>query len=273
MFMKTKQKIFLAIIIRKIISIIYRNNQVLVKRNGIFWDLNLKEGIDLSIFLFGNFEKSIIKMTRILFGSKNLDIIDIGANMGVHSLNLSKIYKNVKVFAIEPTNFGFQKLIKNLRLNNNLKNVNPFQLFITKTLKKPPSIYSSWELTSNNNLKHKKHLGIKKSSSNAKSMSLDNFVKKNKIFKRTLIKCDVDGNELDVFKSGYKYLKKYKPFIIMELAPYLYPENGYNYSILLDYLRKFNYKFYDGSSFKKISNIYDYAKSIKDGESVNIFLK
>jgi FkbM family methyltransferase len=271
--MKTKQKIFLAKLVTKFISIIYKRNEVLVRRNGINWNLDLKEGIDLSIFLFGNFEKSIASMAGEIMKSRNLDIIDIGANMGVHSINLSNIYKNIKVYSIEPTNFGYKKLIKNLSLNSNLKNVYPSQLFITKLLKKAPPLYSSWELTSKIKQKHKKHLGTKKSSSKARSISLDNFVKKNKIFKKTLIKCDVDGNELDVFKSGFNYLKKYKPFIIMELAPYLYPENGYNYSILLDYLKKFNYKFYDGLSFKKISNIYDYAKSIRDGESVNIFLK
>ena len=116
-------------------------------------------------------------------------------------------------------------------------------------------------------------MGILKSTSKADSISLDNFVKKMKINRRTLIKIDVDGNELYVFKSAKNYIKKFKPYIIMELAPYLYKENGYNYSNLLNFFKKLNYEFYSSSSYKKIDDIFEYTHNINDGSSVNIFLK
>lgn len=59
--------------------------KALAKRNGIYWYLNLNYGIDLSIFLFGKFEDSIIKIGKYLIKNKNIDILDIGSNMGVHS--------------------------------------------------------------------------------------------------------------------------------------------------------------------------------------------
>ena len=94
-----------------------------------------------------------------------------------------------------------------------------------------------------------------------------------KINKRTLIKIDVDGNELFVFKSAKYYIKKFKPYIIMELAPYLYRENGYKTKDLLNFILNFKYNFYEVSNFKKIDNIFDFADDIGDGSSVNIFLK
>jgi hypothetical protein len=61
--MQTKNKILIGRIISKIITF-FLSNQQLVKRNGILWKLNLKEGIDLSIFLFGTSEKKIINLKK-----------------------------------------------------------------------------------------------------------------------------------------------------------------------------------------------------------------
>ena len=59
----------------------------------------------------------------------------------------------------------------------------------------------------------------------------------------------------------------------MELAPYLYEENGYTSKQLLDFILSFKYKFYNTKNFKEITNIFDFVKNIEDGASVNIFLK
>ena len=92
-------------------------------------------------------------------------------------------------------------------------------------------------------------------------------------YKKTLIKCDVDGNELYVFKSGKSYLAKFKPIVMMELAPYLYKENGYSSEELIIFIKSLNYRFYDFKTFDEITNIIDYTNSIKDGSSKNIVLK
>ena len=156
--------------------------------------------------------------------------------MGVHTFNFAEKFKNSKIYSIEPTNYAFNKLIYNINLNKKLSNIYPHQLFLTNKIKRQRRVYSSWFLNNHNKSIHKKHMGILKSTSKAKSISLDNFVKKMKINKRTLIKIDVDGNELFVFKSAKNYIKKFKPYIIMELAPYLYRENGYRTKDLLNFI-------------------------------------
>ncbi len=111
----------------------------------------------------------------------------------------------------------------------------------------------------------------KKETSN-KAISLDKLFKKNKTPIK-LIKVDVDGYELDVFKSGENYLKKNKPQIIMELAPYLYKERGYSKNEIFTFFQSLNYNFYDGLKFNKIDDLFEYSSNIKDGSSKNIFIK
>lgn len=184
---------------------------------------------------------------------------------------LAQEFPGSKIFAIEPTNYSFNKLIKNIDLNKNLKRqIIPIQAFISSKTSKPVSIYSSWELNSQKS-KHIQHFGIKKSSDNSVLITLDQLVEKNKI-KQSIIKCDVDGNELFVFDSGIKYLDKYKPKIIMELAPYLYLDNNYKSSILFNFFKNFKYKFFDVTSEKEIHDIQDFSDSIPVGSSKNIFL-
>ena len=55
--MKTRSKIFIAGVLSKLITLIVSKNQTVI-RNKIKWNLDLNEGIDLSVYLFGNSEKN-----------------------------------------------------------------------------------------------------------------------------------------------------------------------------------------------------------------------
>ena len=103
-------------------------------------------------------------------------------------------------------------------------------------------------------------------------MTLDEYIASRKIKNVDFIKLDVDGSELEVLKGGVNFLKKYKPPIFMELAPYLYKEFGYEVDDLLTYLSYFNYKFYDLKNIRPIKNIKKYSKNIRDGSSKNILI-
>ncbi len=270
--MKTKQKIFFAKIIFKIIRIFFPK-KIKVKRNNINWNLNLSEAIDLHIFVFGSFEKEITDIAKNLQLQKYNKIIDIGANFGAQSLQFAKNFTASKIYSIEPTNYAFNKFIKNLELNPELsKNIYPFQMFLGSHEKEmPASIYSSWNLESKN-MKHIKHLGEKKSTEKSNSLTLDEFVVLNKISNVDFIKLDVDGFEYNVLRGGMDFLKEKKPPIFMELAPYLYKEYGYNNEKILKLITSLDYNFYDLNKLKKIFDIHQKISNIKDGSSENILL-
>jgi len=267
--MQTKNKILIGGIISKIICFFLSKKQF-VKRNGISWQLDLTEGIDLSIFLFGSSEKKIVNLRKIFNSDKKLIFLDIGANIGSVSLPLAKLFNNALIYSIEPTNYAFNKLYKNLSINKNLKKqilIN--QLFVSDK-KYPKKVWSSWNFNKNKN-KHHKHKGNLKSIKANSRVSLDDFIKINEIKRVDFIKLDVDGYEMDVFKSGKKFFKKNKPVIFIELAPYLYPEFGYSCFDLIKFIKKIGYNFFD-ENLKKVTDIEKTINSIDDGSSRNFFL-
>tara|TARA_B100000963_G_C22613121_1_gene665892 strand:- start:836 stop:1675 length:840 start_codon:yes stop_codon:yes gene_type:complete len=272
---KTNTKIFFARIIYFFLYIFIFRKKILVKRNNINWNLDLSEGIDLSIFLFGSFQNEITESILKYISRKKKNkysIIDIGSNIGDKSLILThklinKKIKNFKIYSIEPTDFAFNKQIRNLELNPKLKKkISTFKNFISTKKKLPQSIYSSWNLKNNEN-RHKVHGGIlKKISGKTSITTLDMFIKKNKIKNQIILKIDVDGHEMEVLKSFQNNLKKNNPVIFMEYAPYALKEHGTSVEFFFQFLKKSNYQVFD-LNFNKIETI-----KVKDGSSVDLIL-
>tara|TARA_B110000902_G_scaffold252523_1_gene314068 strand:- start:260 stop:721 length:462 start_codon:yes stop_codon:yes gene_type:complete len=88
--MKTKHKILLVKIIFFLISIIKKKKLVRVQKNNINWELDLSEGIDLSVYIFGKFEYEIVTTIAKHKLSKNPVFFDIGTNVGVQTLQLKE---------------------------------------------------------------------------------------------------------------------------------------------------------------------------------------
>ena len=264
--LKTSFKIGIAKLISKTLLLTGFKKINIYNRSEIKWKLNLSEGIDLSIFLFGSFQinvvEALINLINILNKKqgKYFNIIDVGSNIGDKSLLLSRRLiklgiKNFKIFSIEPTSYAFQKQKINLNLNKILKKkISLYKYFISNNKKKPKMTYSSWELNSNQK-KHNIHKGtLKKIDQTTKCLSLDQFINNNKINGEIIIKIDVDGFEMNVLESVKKYLKKKNPIILMEYADYALQENGYTKNKFLKFIKKYNYKIYD-LGLKKIKNL------------------
>jgi FkbM family methyltransferase len=225
--LSTKIKIFIAGIAQRIVCIFYLNREnVSVKRRGIVWNLDLNEAIDFSIFLLGYFEKeTVITLDRLI--NKGDTILDIGANIGAHTLHMAeKVSSDGKVFAIEPTDFAFRKLTQNIQNNSNLnEQVNLRQILLVEDGgNQIEEIYSSWPLTKSKE-RHEVHCGIKKSIKGAQKQRLDDFVEIEGINRIDLIKLDVDGNELEVLAGGKESIKKHSPTFVMEFGPDQYEVN------------------------------------------------
>ena len=69
-----------------------KGDLVEIRRGGYNWALDLHEGIDFSIFLLGGFEPRTLRLYRKLLGRQEGEIVlDIGANIGAHTLPLAKL--------------------------------------------------------------------------------------------------------------------------------------------------------------------------------------
>ena len=268
-FLSTKTKIIIASILSKILIFFIGKQKRIISRNYIKYEIDLNEAIDLGIFLGIKNENKLYNIKKYLnYKGKNI-LVDIGSNVGSVTLPLAKLFNLSTIISIEPTKFAFSKLKKNLKLNPSLKNrVKLFNIFISNKRKRVSFVHSSWKLKVKEK-RHKVHLGTLKKTSN-KTKTLSEVL--GKIRKRIdFIKIDVDGYEINVLRSGKRIIKKYKPLIYFEFAPYLYKEFGYSPEILIDFIKKeLNYTFLN-ENFNEVKNIYEIGKKLKD-RSLNFFL-
>ena len=267
--LSTKSKFIVGSLISKILIFFLGNKKRLIERKNIKYEIDLKEGIDLGIFLGIKNEKNLFKIKNYIDPKKKNTIVDIGANIGSVSLPLAKLFHSSTIISVEPTYYAFSKLKKNLNLNPNFKKrIKIYNSFISNKKKKINFIHSSWNFSSNSK-KHKVHRGTLKQAS-SKTQSLSELIKKQKR-KIDLIKIDVDGYEIDVLRSGKEIINKYKPVIYFEFAPYLYKEFGYSSKILINFIKKdMSYLFLD-ENFNEVKNINKIAKNLND-RSKNFFL-
>lgn len=226
-------------------------------RGGINFRLDLSEGVDLSIFLFGNFQKYIFG--KGLFELKpDFTVFDVGANIGLMTLQYAKTPECAHVWAFEPTDFAFEKLMKNLELNPDLKNkITPTKTFIAEksTENSDLKAYASWKLVKNQNEEavHPLHLGSVSEAKNTPSISLDEFVEIQKIERLDLIKIDTDGHELTVLKGAVKTIEKFKPFIVFEAGLYIFEENNLKFTYIFDVLKEFDCRLIDLKTKKQVT--------------------
>jgi len=280
MILGTQTKIKVARILYHVMSFcrsfVKLKDNVRVRRAGIVWGLSLDEGIDLSIYIFGAFEHSTVKALKTLVKEGDT-VFDIGANIGSHTLNLAKtVHPHGHVVAFEPTDFAFQKLKNNLALNPSLEAiVTAEQIYLTANRNDQVQdyLYSSWPLHSESNL-HQKHFGKLMSAQNATAERLDDYIQRKGITQLRAIKLDVDGHELQVLQGAIQCLERFRPILVMELAPYLYNEKPDSFEKLLELLKKYKYRYRTyGSRIAQVLNAAQLRKCIPDSANINVILE
>lgn len=269
----TKIKIKFARILYFLVTSFIGKKERIIKRNGIRYKVDLSEGIDLSLFLFGNFQKHIIK-NQFFSLSKDSIVFDIGANFGTMSLQYAKLVPKGMVYAFEPTHYAFNRLKQNLKLNPNLKKrIKIVNMFVSNRSYRKPKIeaFSSWKVdfsTSNKN-RHPVHCGSAKSTSGVKAISLDEFCSKNKIKKVDLIKIDTDGHEPEVLEGAKKTIAKFRPTIIFEAGEYPLSEKGITSRFYLDFFKNLNYLLLSIKGKEKIT-VRNYKSQIPLFDAIDI---
>ncbi len=277
----TRQKIQIASLASHSIRVARRllgatDDIVQVRRNGIDWRLDLREGIDFSIYLLGAFEWRTVRACSRLIAPGHT-VLDIGANIGAHTLHLARcVGARGRVYAFEPTDYAYRKLLDNIALNPSLApNITAAQTMLVSgaASRLKPEICSSWPLAGQHD-RHAQHQGALKSTVGARTMTLDLFLTEVGLSKVDFVKLDVDGHECEVLE-GWTTITKYRPKIIMELAPY--EEDGRTLSELLSLMSASGYEFFELGRqllFKpSVSQALDPAvilARIRPGTSINI---
>jgi FkbM family methyltransferase len=274
--MKTTHKIAGARAVYRLVrtgrALLGRADRDIVVRGGIHYDLDLSQGIDFAIYLGDIYERQTKAALRKLVSPGSL-VLDIGANIGAHTLNLAQLVgPNGRVIAFEPTDYAFRKLGRNLELNPQLASrVTACHCFLTGTDddQVPSAIYSSWPLAQEAGL-HAKHLGREMRTEAARARSLDSVLAELADRRVQLVKLDVDGFECDVLRGATALLRDVRPIFVMELAPYVLEERGTSLQEFVSFFAPNGYSFYDERTHKPLpSSTSELQLMIADGACIN----
>ena len=238
-------------------SIVIDNNSIyaIVKGNNIKLLLDRFDRLSAP-FVMLNYRSVDTKERNILFkiASASPIIFDIGANVGWYSLNFAALPEVKKVYAFEPIPYVYDYLKKHLKINNASK-VSAFNFAFSDTAGKKTFYWTKNETVgaSMANIINDRH---KISKIKCRTTTIDKFMK-NQRQGIDLIKCDVEGAELLVFKGALKTLKKYKPVVFAELLRKWSAKFNYHPNDVIDFLNGFDYGCYiiKNNKIKKFSRV------------------
>lgn len=277
MILTTRTKIALAALAYRAVAagraIVGKSDCATVRRGGLTWSLDLREGIDFSIFLVGAFERSTVNTLQKLARPQSV-VFDIGANIGAHTLGLARsVGPAGRVFAFEPADFAFEKLKRNLALNPELDSrtsAHQILLAAKPSAKLPEKIYASWPLLASEPV-HPKLRGRLLTTSKARVDTLDHFSERERLTRVDLIKIDVDGHEVPVLMGGAKTLARFQPTLLMEMSPYVQDEQKHGFDALVSLLRDAGYLIEDASTGKPLPlQVSELRALIPDGAGINV---
>jgi len=194
--------------------------------NKIFWT-----GLE------GSFEGESLRLWKIAAKMSSC-IVDVGSNTGLYALTAKAVNTSSEVYAFEPVNRVFSKLVNNNKINNyNIHCINS----ALSSMDGNGFMYDSGDdhvysavvassKTVNSNDKDQININL---------LKLDSFIEKSGICDIDLIKIDVEGHEPEVLIGFERYIEKFKPTIIVEI---LTDEAGRKVQELVE---KYNYLYFD----------------------------
>jgi len=197
-------------------------------KNIKFYLPYLNDHIQKIIYLNRNFYE--LSMLEDIKGrlEQNKIVVDVGANIGNHTVYFSKICEAKMVYAFEPQKEIFDILKKNIEINELSHSVKLFNMGVGKE-----HGYGSISVVDPNNY------GMTRLNKDANGqieiVSLDSILLE-KVPKVDMIKIDVEGMEVDVLIGADKILKKFKPLIYIEAG------TDYEFNEISKFLNKYKYK-------------------------------
>lgn len=161
------------------------------------------------------------------YAAPGLDIIDVGANVGLFSVALAKTLSNGRLLAIELSAAMVGRLSKNILINGVSDKVIIYNgaAASVEGMQELHTVPGREEYSSLGALVHPKIQGAESACETVCVNTIDALVNQHHL-KPGLIKVDVEGFEHEVFSGARKTLAQFKPVILSELSDPLLRKNG-----------------------------------------------
>ena len=174
--------------------------------------------------LFWNNVEREVHNVYDIFIKKGFVVLDIGANVGLHSYYISRHFKNITLYSFEPFPAN-AKYIKDMISVNKITNINLIEMAVGQNTGR------SYFDTSINN--HQGHIA-EQGQLEVSVTSLDDFLQEQGL-QPNFIKIDVEGAEAEVLNGFKKTIAPLYPTIIVEV------HNEIQAKKVADFFRPFDY--------------------------------
>jgi FkbM family methyltransferase len=186
----------------------------------------------------GNYEPHVMRALRRLI-RKDAVVFDVGANIGVFALVLSRLAPHGRVFAFEPAPENFDYLEKNLAANG-AGNVVAERCAVYDETGTVPFVFSpaspSGSFVPTGVSAGAAHAG---DSQQVEAVSMDDYVRRRGLDRVDLIMVDAEGAEMAVLRGAPRTLDTFRPALLVEVNPVsLRRFGGTSYRDLVEVLRR-----------------------------------
>jgi FkbM family methyltransferase len=216
-------------------------------RHGTFLALRTDVGVAEELASTGLWEQQQVDLfSRLIRPGETA--LDIGANIGHHTVALSKIVGEAgKVIAFEPQMQMFNLLNANVVLNR-CRNVLPFKLAVGhKAGKLKMGAISYDDFLPFGSLGLQREQVAAGEGESVDVVRLDDFIPMLGLDESavSLLKVDVQAHELYVFRGAKEFLRRAQPTISFEVGPFWMQRAGYDWREVLALLQSLDYSFFD----------------------------
>jgi FkbM family methyltransferase len=179
-----------------------------IDNQKIYYDPNTDIGT--SLFFNGSFEKNELDICR-KYIKENSIVVDIGANIGIHSIYFSQIAKKGLVLAFEPALEPYSLMLSNIK---DIDNILPVNLAVSNSDQiadfyiTTDNAYSSLKDTKRKTIKNIKRIICCKLDDLMLGLNLDHI---------DFVKIDVEGFEHNVLEGMQKIIEIHRPVIFCEI--------------------------------------------------------
>ena len=172
--------------------------------------------------------------------NENSVVLDVGSNIGTHSILLSKKAKSGQVYAFEPQSLVFSILQNNLLLNN-CTNVTPYRFAVSDVNNSVISMeafsFSGERINNGATRVDSKSRGY---GDLVLTRNLDSF----KFRAVDFIKMDIQGSEVNALFGAEELIARHRPIIFIEIEELHLQALGFNSKVLIEKLLWFDYALY-----------------------------